>query len=78
MKTHWIHFWETWRELGHYIGDFQARLLLTLFYFTVLVPFALIARLFLDPLCLRGGSAESALTRRQTEALDLRAARRQF
>ncbi len=46
-------FWHGWRELGLYIGDFQARLLLTVFYFTVLLPYGVITRVFGDPLRVR-------------------------
>jgi hypothetical protein len=42
--------WEGWKRAGRKIGDFQARLLLTLFYFLILAPFALILRLAADPL----------------------------
>lgn len=33
--------WTRWKAIAHVIGDFQARLLLTLFYFLVLGPFAI-------------------------------------
>ncbi len=35
------------------IGSFQARLILAVFYFTLLAPFALAARWFADPLDLQ-------------------------
>ena len=34
----------------HDIGNFQSRLLLTVFYFTILAPFALVLRMASDPL----------------------------
>lgn len=34
-------------------GDYVARFITNLFYFTILVPFAIIAKLFTDPLGLR-------------------------
>lgn len=37
--------WEGWKELAGYIGDFQSRFILTVFYFTIMVPFAILARL---------------------------------
>ena len=37
--------WEGWKELAGYIGDFQSRFILTVFYFTIMVPFAFIARM---------------------------------
>ena len=42
--------WQTWKRLAHTIGNFQARILLTVFYGIVVFPIGLIARLFLDPL----------------------------
>ena len=42
--------WNAWKRLGRKIGNFQARVLLTLLYAIVILPFGLIARLFSDPL----------------------------
>lgn len=43
-------FWEGWKKFGHFIGDWVARIFLTIFYFTVFVPFGLIARFSSDRL----------------------------
>lgn len=51
--------WARWKVIAHIIGNFQARVLLTLFYFVVVPPFALIVKLFKDPLALRGGAGDS-------------------
>jgi hypothetical protein len=69
--------WDGWKEITSYIGDFQARLLLTVFYFTVAVPFALVARL-LDPLRTRTVGGRSAWTARPADQEDLGSHRRQF
>lgn len=45
--------WERWTIIGEVYGDFQARLFAVLFYFTILVPFALGVRLLSDPLRIR-------------------------
>jgi hypothetical protein len=45
--------WAGWKRVGRKIGDFQARVLLTLFYFVILAPFALGVRLLADPLGLK-------------------------
>ncbi len=72
--------WEGWKAFGHSLGDFQARVLLTVFYFTVLIPYGLIMRAFGNPLRIRPldarrvrsawesrGSVEASLARaRQT------------
>jgi len=42
--------WHAWKRLAHKIGNFQARVLLTLLYAIVVLPFGLIARIFSDPL----------------------------
>ena len=47
--------WQAWKRIGQMIGDFVARIVLTLFYFTILVPFATIVRLFGDPLDIKSG-----------------------
>jgi hypothetical protein len=46
-------FWQGWKAFGHFLGNLLARVVLTIFYFTVFVPFALGVRLFSDPLHLR-------------------------
>ncbi len=48
--------WELWKRAAKKIGDFQARVLLTLFYFVVLAPFALAVRWGSDPLALKAGA----------------------
>jgi hypothetical protein len=42
--------WNAWKRLARKIGNFQARVLLTLLYAIVVLPFGLLARLFWDPL----------------------------
>lgn len=45
--------WEWWKRAARKIGDFQARLILALFYFVILTPFALGIRLGGDPLAIK-------------------------
>jgi hypothetical protein len=45
--------WEGWKRVGRKLGDWQARMLLTVFYFVVLAPFALAVRWKADPLGLK-------------------------
>jgi len=45
--------WAGWKRVGRKIGDFQARVLLTVFYFVILAPFAMGVRLLADPLGLK-------------------------
>ncbi len=42
-----------WKPIARKIGDVQARVLLTLFYFVVLGPFALAVSIFSDPLAVK-------------------------
>ena len=70
-------FWARWKEMATYVGDFQARLLLTLFYLIVAAPFGLIARM-LDPLRIRSRARQSAWLARDGSADSLSAAKRQF
>lgn len=42
--------WKAWTRLAHKIGNFQARVLLTLLYLTLVLPFGMTVRLFSDPL----------------------------
>ena len=43
-------FWHGWKAFGQFLGDWLARVVLTVFYFTVFIPFGLGVRLFADPL----------------------------
>lgn len=45
--------WQRWKRVARRIADFQARLLLSVFYFLFFAPFALLVRWFSDPLLLK-------------------------
>ena len=45
--------WERWKQIAKKIGDVQARVILTVVYFIIVGPFALILRLAADPLSLK-------------------------
>jgi hypothetical protein len=45
--------WEGWKRVARVIGDFQARVILTVFYAVLVLPFGLAVRLFGDPLHIR-------------------------
>ncbi len=68
--------WKRWKIVGDIFGDFQARLLAVVFYFTAFVPYALGVRLFSDPLALR--SAPKTWLQRAPVGNTLDDARRQF
>jgi hypothetical protein len=50
MVTHLKRLWTAWKRIAHLIGDFQARILLTLIYFVVVLPFGVVVRWGGDPL----------------------------
>ena len=45
--------WRVWRHVARRMGDAQARIFLTAFYFGVLAPFALVLRWRSDPLAIK-------------------------
>jgi hypothetical protein len=45
--------WEGWKRFGHALGNFQARVLLTLIYYVLVLPFGLAVRLFSDTMHLK-------------------------
>ena len=50
MKDALKRFWETWKRFGRFMGNLITRIVLTLLYFTIFVPFGIGASLFTDPL----------------------------
>lgn len=39
---------DRWKKVGHAIGNFQARVLLTVIYYVLVLPFGMMVRLFSD------------------------------
>jgi len=70
-------FWHAWKRFGQLIGDFMGRLVLTVFYFTLFMPFGLGVRFFADPLAIRPLSRAKWLERR-TQDLTIDDSRRLF
>jgi hypothetical protein len=50
--------WKSWARLAHRVGTFQARVLLTILYSVVLLPFGICARLFANTLRTTGPPTE--------------------
>jgi len=60
--------WTKWKAFAHALGTFQARVLLSVFYVVILMPFALITTLFRDPLKIKArGPVGSFWTERSSE-----------
>lgn len=70
--------WKAWKPIAQKIGDFQARVILTLMYFLILGPIALLTKLFRDPLGMKRPPQASVWARKPLEHQGLEAARRQF
>ena len=45
--------WNGWKGFARVTGGFQSRILLGLFYFSVVAPFGILVRIFGDPLGFR-------------------------
>jgi hypothetical protein len=70
--------WEGWKRVARKIGDFQARALMTLFYFLILAPVAMILRWRSDPLAIKAGTPRGWNAMRGREVAPMEQARRQF
>ncbi len=68
--------WEGWKRVGRAIGNFQARVLLTVFYAVLILPLGLAVRLFADPLKIRRPSDK--WVDRDADPIDTAAAQRQW
>jgi hypothetical protein len=71
-------FWRGWMKFGHFMGDIVGRVVMTLFYFTLLLPFGVIVTLFSDPLDRKRTNQPPAWHARTTGDRTLEEARRQF
>ena len=60
--------WNAWVKIGHVIGDFIGRLLLSILYFTIVAPFGLITRFFNDPMQINDTGGPEWVTRDEVEA----------
>jgi hypothetical protein len=81
MKMWLLRARQAWMDVATSIGTFQARVLLTVLYFTWLVPFGLLARFLSDPLALRKAARRPATTgwkRRPAQGHAIQALRNQY
>lgn len=69
--------WRRWLPIARIIGNFQAQVILTLFYLVVLFPVGLVYRLFADPLRLRT-RVRSNFQKWEHESETLERARKQY
>jgi hypothetical protein len=67
--------WQRWKRIARAVGTFQARILLTIFYAVLVLPFGIVVRLFSDPLRIKRRPTQ--WLERPDEAHDLPWAKRQ-
>ncbi len=77
MSSTWRSLWEAWKSLARKIGNFQARIILMVFYFVVVCPFALVVRWTSDPLSLKSGTPRGWRPKPQEDAAAMERAKRQ-
>jgi hypothetical protein len=70
--------WHAWKRLGQFMGDMLARVVLTVFYFSIFLPFGLVVTLLSDPLRMRRLQAAPFWLIRESGDRNLDEARRQF
>jgi hypothetical protein len=70
--------WKIWKRIGQMIGDLIGRLVLSIFYFTIFLPFGLGVKLFGDPLNLNNKNHQSKWLEKITQDDKLENARRLF
>ncbi|MEW6095382.1 MAG: hypothetical protein AB1567_02490 [bacterium] len=69
--------WHAWKDVAHKTGNFQARIILSIFYFIMVAPIAIGVKLFSNPLGLKR-RANSYWIPKVFKKYDLKNARRQF
>ena len=45
--------WRGWKVFAEHFGNFMSGIILTILYFTVMLPYGLALRLFMDPLAIK-------------------------
>lgn len=70
--------WETWKRFALEMGNYQGRVLMALFYFAIVTPFAVLLRIFSDPLNVRDVPDQSSWMPRSDGGTTIEQARRQF
>jgi hypothetical protein len=70
--------WKKWKQIARRVGDFQARVILTVIYFIIIGPFALIVRWGADPLSLKRDDHGGWRPKAETEGPVMQRATNQF
>jgi len=78
MKGRTRQGWSRWREVSRKAGDFQARIVLTAFYFSLMAPFGVVFGLLRDPLRIKHRPSGTYWVERKPVSQTLTDAQRQF
>ena len=78
LRAFFVKLWEGWKRFGKKLADFQARLLLSIVYFTIILPFGFAVRLLADPLAIKPGRPHGWIDRAPETVTALVRAGRQF
>ncbi len=70
--------WRTWKSFAHEMGNYQGRVLMALFYFAIVTPFAVLLKVFSDPLKVHDVPDQSSWAPRSDGDTTIEQARRQF
>jgi len=70
--------WNWWKPIAEKIGNFQARIILTVFYFFFVTPIALGVKLLSDPLKMKETNQTSWWAPREARGNSVEEAERQF
>ena len=69
---------QNWKNFSERIGNFQSRIILSFFFFILVSPFALVVRIFSDPLRIKHLSDKSHWIPKKETKIDLEQFKRQF
>jgi hypothetical protein len=69
--------WSLWKSFAQKVGNFQARIILSILYFLIVTPIGLFIRLFRDPLRLKERSNSYWLPV-EDQTIDLDNTKRQY
>ena len=70
--------WEGWKEVARKIGDFQARALMTIFYFVILGPVSMAMCWRSDPLAIKATTPRGWNNMEKRAGAPMEQSRRQF
>jgi len=70
--------WHSWKDFSQRMGNFQSRIILSLFFFIFVSPFALAVKIFSDPLSIKHQRSTSQWLPKKEIKNELEQYRRQF